>query len=64
MIAFAKAHGFNPIDDNEADALVILLLAPHSIELKQKTRKEDGGCLTTVRSGSASPRASLASEVF
>lgn len=27
MIAFAKTNGFNPIDDNEADGLAILILA-------------------------------------
>jgi hypothetical protein len=34
MIAVAKMHGFNPIDDNEADAIATLLVGLHSLKFQ------------------------------
>ncbi|GHT98694.1 hypothetical protein FACS1894126_4420 [Alphaproteobacteria bacterium] len=63
MIAFAKSQGFTPVDDNEADALAILLLSLKTTVVKN-TLPSLGSSQPLGESGSASPRASLASEVF
>jgi Holliday junction resolvasome RuvABC endonuclease subunit len=60
MIAVAKTHGFNPIDDNEADSVAILLTALHLLKLQQNNRY----FLTRGKNESQTPGASLASEVF
>jgi Holliday junction resolvasome RuvABC endonuclease subunit len=60
MIAAVRANGFNPLDDNEADGLAILLTALHLFKYQENNRY----CLTNGESGSASPETSLASEVF
>jgi Holliday junction resolvasome RuvABC endonuclease subunit len=60
MIAAAKLRGFNPIDDNAADALAILLTGLNTLNFQQKC----GSCFAIEGSGARSPDSSLASEVF
>jgi Holliday junction resolvasome RuvABC endonuclease subunit len=63
MIAAAKLRGFNPIDDNEADALAILLLALKIKDLP-KVCRSDGSFPALREGGAGSPGSSLASETF
>ncbi|GHT96699.1 hypothetical protein FACS1894122_15200 [Alphaproteobacteria bacterium] len=63
MVAFAKSQGFTPVDDNESDALAILFLSLKTTIVKN-TLSSPGSSQPLGESGSASPRASLASEVF
>jgi Holliday junction resolvasome RuvABC endonuclease subunit len=60
MAEFAKACGFNPIDDNEADALAILFAGVNSLKERHLYRF----FLDKVKNGSPSPDTSLASEIF
>jgi Holliday junction resolvasome RuvABC endonuclease subunit len=60
MIAFARSKGFDPADDNEADALAILFAGLHSLNFQKKR----GSCFAVETSGSATPVNSPASEVF
>jgi Holliday junction resolvasome RuvABC endonuclease subunit len=60
MIATARSHGFNPIDDNSADALAILLTGLNALSFQQSC----GSCFAIEASGSARPITSLASEIF
>jgi Holliday junction resolvasome RuvABC endonuclease subunit len=59
MIAAARSRGFNPIDDNEADALAILLAGLNALSSQQSY----GSCFAMGASGSQSPIAFLASEI-
>jgi Holliday junction resolvasome RuvABC endonuclease subunit len=60
MIAAARSRGFNPVDDNSADALAILLTGLHSLNFQQSR----GSCFAKKESGARSPITFLASEVF
>jgi Holliday junction resolvasome RuvABC endonuclease subunit len=60
MINFAKSWGYNPLDDNSADALAILLTGLHALNFQQNC----GSCFAIEASGSARPITSLASELF
>ena len=67
MIAAAKARGFNPQTDDEADAIAIMLLALHNLTLKNKNvpHKSDSGAFQyLLESGCQAPTSSLASEFF
>jgi Holliday junction resolvasome RuvABC endonuclease subunit len=59
MMNFARRCGFNPIDDNAADALAILLTGLNTLNSQQNR----GSCFAIETSGSARPMISLASEV-
>jgi Holliday junction resolvasome RuvABC endonuclease subunit len=63
MIAAARLRGFEPVDDNESDALAILLLALKTSGLP-KVCRGDGSFLPLGEGGRAHPEASLASENF
>jgi Holliday junction resolvasome RuvABC endonuclease subunit len=60
MMDFAKRRGFNPVDDNAADALAILLIGLNTLNSQQNR----GSCFAIETSGARSPITSLASEVF
>jgi hypothetical protein len=60
MIAAARSCGFNPVDDNEADALAILFVGLHGLKFQKNKRY----CLAKEKSGTQSPGFSLASEIF
>jgi Holliday junction resolvasome RuvABC endonuclease subunit len=60
MVDFARRCGFNPVDDNAADALAILLTGLHALNFQQSR----GSCFAIEASGSTRPITSLASEVF
>jgi Holliday junction resolvasome RuvABC endonuclease subunit len=60
MIAAARSRGFNPVDDNAADALAILLTGPNVLNFQQN----HGSCFAMEASGTQGPITSLASEVF
>jgi Holliday junction resolvasome RuvABC endonuclease subunit len=60
MMIFAKRCGFNPVDDNGADTLAILLTGLNALNFQQS----HGSCFAIEASGSARPMISLASEVF
>lgn len=66
MIAAARRKGFNPIDDNESDAIAVILLAiKELIDNAKKTDKGDSGSFQALgESGSQDPIISLASEFF
>ncbi|MDR0631793.1 MAG: hypothetical protein LBF54_00915, partial [Holosporaceae bacterium] len=38
MISFARLNGFDPVDDNAADALAILLAGAEGAEISAKSR--------------------------
>jgi Holliday junction resolvasome RuvABC endonuclease subunit len=59
MMDFAKRRGFNPVDDNSADALAILLTGLNALNSQQNC----GSCFAIETSGSARPMISLASEI-
>jgi Holliday junction resolvasome RuvABC endonuclease subunit len=63
MMEAARLHGFKPVDDNEADALAILLLALKVNNLPNICRG-DGSFLALRDGGARSPVNSLASEPF
>jgi Holliday junction resolvasome RuvABC endonuclease subunit len=60
MMAAARLRGFNPIDDNAADALAILLTGLHALNSQQNR----GSCFAIEASGSVRPVNSLAAESF
>jgi Holliday junction resolvasome RuvABC endonuclease subunit len=60
MINFAKRWGYNPLDDNSADALAILLTGLYSLNSQQNC----GSCFAKEESGAQAPVTSLASELF
>jgi Holliday junction resolvasome RuvABC endonuclease subunit len=60
MIASARSRGFNPVDDNSADALATLLTGLNMLNFQQSR----GSCFAIETSGARSPITSLASEVF
>jgi Holliday junction resolvasome RuvABC endonuclease subunit len=60
MMNFARRLGFNPIDDNAADSLAILLTGINTL----KTQQNRGSCFAIEGSGPATPVTSLASEIF
>jgi hypothetical protein len=60
MMDFAKRCGFNPGDDNSADALAILLTGLNLLKISRNNRY----CLTNGQSGTAPPEASPAPELF
>jgi Holliday junction resolvasome RuvABC endonuclease subunit len=60
MIAAARSRGFDPVDDNEADALAILFVGLHDLKFQKNKRY----CLAKGESGTPSPGFSLASEIF
>ncbi len=66
MIAAARQKGFNPMDDNEADAIAIMLLAiEDQINRNKKTNKSTSGSFQALgESGTQAPIISLASEFF
>lgn len=66
MIAAARQKGFDPIDDNEADAIAIMLLAiKGQINRDKETDKSGSGSFQALgESGSPAPITSLASELF
>ena len=66
MIAAARQKGFNPMDDNEADAIAIMLLAlKELIGNDKKTNKNASGSFQALgESGTQDPTISLASEFF
>ena len=67
MIAAAKARGFNPQTDDEADAIAIMLLALHNLTLKNKNvphESDSGSFQALVESGGQPPTPSPASEFF
>jgi Holliday junction resolvasome RuvABC endonuclease subunit len=59
MIAFAERCGFNPIDDNAADALAILFAGVNTLEAHGDSRY----FLAKVGNGAATPDSFLASEI-
>jgi Holliday junction resolvasome RuvABC endonuclease subunit len=63
MIVAARLRGFDPVDDNEADALAILLLALRIDDLP-KVCRGDGSFLPLGEGGTQGPGSSLASETF
>jgi Holliday junction resolvasome RuvABC endonuclease subunit len=63
MIMAAKLRGFDPVDDNAADALAILLLTLKTIGLPNVCRS-DGSSLALGEGGRQHPITSLASESF
>jgi Holliday junction resolvasome RuvABC endonuclease subunit len=60
MMNFARRSGFNPIDDNAADGLAILLIGINMLKIQQNR----GPCFANEASGAATPVTSLASEIF
>lgn len=64
MIAAAREKGFNPMDDNEADAIAIMLLAlKELIGNDKKTNKNASGSFQALgESGRQHPITSLASD--
>jgi Holliday junction resolvasome RuvABC endonuclease subunit len=60
MIAFAESCGFNPVDDNAADALAVLFVGLNILKNKENFRY----CFAWETSGSSTPEAFLASELF
>ncbi len=67
MIAAAKARGFNPQTDDEADAIAIMLLALNNLTLKNKNVPHESDSVSfqaLVESGRQHPMPSLASELF
>jgi Holliday junction resolvasome RuvABC endonuclease subunit len=60
MMDFARRCGFNPVDDNSADALAILLTGLYDLNFQQNR----GSCFAIEASGAQWPASSLASEVF
>ena len=66
MLAATKQKGFNPIDDNEADAISVMLLAiEDQINRDKKTGKSKNGSFQALgESGSQDPIISLASDFF
>lgn len=67
MIAAAKARGFNPQTDDEADAIAIMLLALNNLTLKNKNvphESDSGSFQALAESGCQAPGISLASEFF
>jgi Holliday junction resolvasome RuvABC endonuclease subunit len=59
MMDFARRRGFNPVDDNSADALAILLTGLNALSFQQSR----GAYFAIETSGSARLLISLASEV-
>jgi hypothetical protein len=60
MITFAKSCGFNLVDDNYADALAVLFVGLNILKNKENFRY----CFAKETSGSLTPEAFLASELF
>jgi Holliday junction resolvasome RuvABC endonuclease subunit len=60
MIAAARSRGFNPVDDNSADALAILLAGLNALNSQQSC----GSCFAMEASGAQAPITSPASELF
>jgi Holliday junction resolvasome RuvABC endonuclease subunit len=60
MIAAARLRGFDPVDDNAADALAILLAGLNELKFQQ----DHGSFLALGEGGRAHPITSLASETF
>jgi Holliday junction resolvasome RuvABC endonuclease subunit len=60
MISAMRAWGFNPVDDNEADALAILFAGLNSLNFQKNHRY----CLDNETNGARYPVNSLASEIF
>jgi Holliday junction resolvasome RuvABC endonuclease subunit len=60
MMDFARQRGFNPVDDNSADALAILLTGLNALNSQQ----DRGSCFAKKESGTEWPASSLASELF
>jgi Holliday junction resolvasome RuvABC endonuclease subunit len=60
MTAAMRARGFNPVDDNEADALAILLTGLNAL----KSQQNRGSCFAMGANGSGRPAISPASELF
>jgi Holliday junction resolvasome RuvABC endonuclease subunit len=63
VIAAMRDRGFDPGDDNEADALAILCLALETNDLP-RISPGDGSFRPRAESGGESPGFSLASEIF
>jgi Holliday junction resolvasome RuvABC endonuclease subunit len=60
MINFAKSCGYNPLDDNSADALAILLTGLYGLNFQQNR----GSCFAMEASDAQAPVTSSASELF
>jgi Holliday junction resolvasome RuvABC endonuclease subunit len=60
MIAFAKARGYNPLDDNAADALAVLFAGLTAL----KKQENSGSLLINKKSAAPAPGAPLVPEFF